>query len=268
MLPPPNVPASVPSPPIVQGGQASATPISDLAQTTTDAATAVVPSTVSPNKGSGAGDAFWGDDPSILFDKMRLVEFFPTLDQTLPERMNAITRLIIYVSIALSLYQGKSTAVHFGILLMAMLYFMWRSQTVEQIGGASDARSLKEGFSGSCTMPTPQNPYMNWLPGDDPTKPPACSGPGVQEQAAALLDEQLFSDVDDLFSKNANQRQFRTMPNTEVVSNNEKFINWLIKNDKNCKTDKCCAPFEDLRLQKQLIPEDLDKEFNVTGFSL
>jgi hypothetical protein len=223
------------------------------------------------------GDLFWGDDPNILFDKTRLREFFPTVDQTLSEKMNAITRLVIYVSIALSVYQGKATAAHFGMLLMVILYFMWKTQTItdltnnigDMVGSMVGTERNKESFKPTrCTMPTSQNPYMNWLVGDSPSKPPACVGTGVQEQAANLLNDQLFSDVDDLYSRNANQRLFRTMPNTRSISDNEKFANWLIKNEKGCKTDGWCPPYDDLRLQRQLIPEDLDKNFTITGFNL
>lgn len=229
--------------------------------------------TVSPLNADNAGDAFWGDDLSILLDKNRLVEFFPTSDQTLPERINAVSRLVAYVSIALSIYQGKATAAHFGILLLAMIYFMYRNQTLikmdkveQQITESKTIESFvpKE----PCIMPTAQNPYMNFLLGDSPGRPPACKGPGVQETAANLLDKQLFEDVDDLFSKNANQRLFRTMPETTGIPDREKYANWLIKGEEGCKTTGFCPPFDDLRQQRQLIPEDLDNDFTVAGFNL
>jgi hypothetical protein len=228
-----------------------------------------------------AGDAFWGDNPSILFEKDRLVEFFPTADQTVPERMNAISRLIIYISIVLSIYQSRANAIHFGVLLLAMVYIMWKNSSLGNIKNAvlSTASPLTESTehfgdgdtADRCYGPTPQNPYMNYLLGDVPGRDRACQGPGVQEQAANLLDKQLFTDVDDLFSKNANQRLFRTMPETSGVPDREKFANWLFSGEKGCKTDGECPPqFEDLRLARQLIPSDLDKNnnFNVEGYNL
>jgi len=217
---------------------------------------------------NGNGDAFWGDDPSVLFQKDRLIEFFPTGDQTLTERVNAVTRLIIYVALALSIYQGRATASHFSLVLLAMIYFMYRNQTIVKL-------STMESFTAvpakkkveACVMPTPQNPYMNFLLGDVPGRPPACKGPGVEETASVMLDNQLFSDVDDVFSRNANQRLFRTMPETTGIPNYERFANWLIKNEGGCKTTGMCAPWEDLRQQRQLIPEDLNQPYTVSGFS-
>lgn len=234
-------------------------------------------------------DKFWGEDISILFATSRLVEFFPTEDQNLAERVNAITRMILYVSLALAVYQKKSTAVYFGILLCILIYFMWKNKTISDIEKASYVGSIDqiskftpedpnvirlpslEGLETeqeNCIMPTAQNPFMNRLAMEKVGGPPACKGPGVQEQAANLLNDQLFSDVDDLFDRKANQRLFRTMPDTTGVSDNTKFANWLIKGSDNCKEDGVCPPYDDPRMQRQLIPEDLDKDFEVSGFSL
>lgn len=219
----------------------------------------------------GEGDMFWGDDPQILLKKDRLVEFFPTTAQTLPERMNSVTRLVIYISVVLSVYQGRATAAHFGILLMAMLYLMYRNQTIFQLSPgknieAFDSQPTRQ--PQNCVMPTPQNPYMNFLLGDTPGRLPACKGPGVQETAENLLDKQLFTDVDDLFSRNSNNRLFRTMPETTGLPDRERYANWLVKGEKSCKTTGDCNPYQDLRNQRQIIPDDLDNDFAVSGFSL
>ena len=39
-------------------------------------------------------DPFWFDDMSILFSKDRLVEFFPTEDMSLGEKLNSIIDLL------------------------------------------------------------------------------------------------------------------------------------------------------------------------------
>lgn len=262
----------------------AATPISSLDDGTTlsepfSSATPstnvkVQPSAVTPLKGDGSGDPFWGDDPTILFQKDRLVEFFPTADQTLPERLNSISRLVIYVGIALSIYQSRATAIHFGILLLGMLYIMYKNQTIlklkETLGDDVTTGNNNENLEefADCVMPTPQNPFMNFLVGDTPGRKPACKGPGVQETAANLLDRQLFTDVDDLYSRNANQRLFRTMPETTGIPDRERYANWLIKGEEGCKTTGHCPPYEDLKFQRQLIPEDLDQDdLKITGFS-
>jgi len=226
-------------------------------------------------------DPFWGDDISILFDKSRIVEFFPTADQTLSERMNSVTRMVIYISTVLSVYQGKTTPFHFGIFITILIYFMWKNQTIAQVSNYIEPFTPNQQLQpqnviqmpslenqSDCILPTLQNPFMNYLVGDDPNRPAACKGPGVQEMAANLLDKQLFSDVDDLFSKNSNDRLFRTMPSTTKIPDTEKYANWLIKGSNNCKEDNQCAPYDDPRMQRQLIPEDLDNDYSPSGFNL
>jgi hypothetical protein len=272
---------------------------------------------------SSPSDPFWSEEPSILLNRERVVEFFPTADQTLAERMNSISRLIIYIGVVLSLYQKKATPLHFALLMLVLIFFMWKNQTIAAvnnvlqhgISSSSDEVSVfpsphrpygeyedddpdldldleygkvpdkvetfaalrkpvlsQASNSSSCVMPTLENPFMNYLLGDDPQRPPACKGPGVQETAANLLDRQLFEDVNDLYNKNGNNRMFRTMPSTTRVPDRENFSRWLINgvgpNDKNCKQDGNCYPYTDLRSNRELIPEDLETELQVEGFAL
>jgi uncharacterized protein DUF5762 len=195
-------------------------------------------------------DPFWGDNPAILLERSRLLEFFPSRDQNLEERMNSVTRLVIYVGIFLSVYHAGFGPIQVAGILVAVLYAMWRTQTVT---------SRREAFNGElCTMPTIDNPMMNHLPLDPPDKPAACRGRDVQAEAAELLDYQLFQDVDDLFARRSSQRQFITNPVTENIPDTKKLASWLHNGVKSCKGDNFCAPYVDLRGQRQLIPEDID----------
>ena len=49
-------------------------------------------------------DPFWLNDFKILIEKSRLIEFFPTNDMTISEKLNAITRLMFYISVVLMIY--------------------------------------------------------------------------------------------------------------------------------------------------------------------
>ena len=204
-------------------------------------------------------DPFWGDRPDILLHKGRLIEFFPTADQSTEERMNAITRLVIYAGVVLSLYRGMTIPIQLAGLGVALIYLMWRNRSVSAINNESSV----EGY---CTMPTKENPFMNLLPSDPPDRPPACMGPEVEEMSRNLLDSQLYEDVDDLFGRNNNQRQFYTMPSTQRPSDRDKFANWLHKGVADCKTDGICPPFEDIRHARQLIPEDISADARLLGF--
>lgn len=224
------------------------------------------------------GDPFFMNDLAILFAPDRLIEFFPTQDQTLEERMNSLTRLVIFTSVALSMYQSSSKPMHFGAVLLIGLIVMWRNQTVTQsidtfvptpqvLGNSQqmsqdtvkDKHKLLEDakpLNLPCRMPTLENPMMNPLYGEDPRTPEACRGPGVQEMAANFLDQQLRDDPEDLYGKNQMQRQFYTTPVTTVVDDRDKFANWLYRDSANCKQDGSECLYEDLRLSRDSFPVD------------
>ena len=52
-------------------------------------------------------DKFWFEDPSILIKENRLHEFIPIKDMTTIEKLNAIMRLTIIISICLFLLNKK-----------------------------------------------------------------------------------------------------------------------------------------------------------------
>ena len=49
-------------------------------------------------------DPIWISDFQILFKPERIMEFFPVKEQTNEERVNAIVRMSLYISITLSIY--------------------------------------------------------------------------------------------------------------------------------------------------------------------
>ena len=51
------------------------------------------------------GDPFWSESPTILLEKDRLLEFFPVVAMSFKEKLNAITRLSIYLGILLSTFK-------------------------------------------------------------------------------------------------------------------------------------------------------------------
>jgi hypothetical protein len=102
---------------------------------------------------------------------------------------------------------------------------------------------------------------MNQLPFDPPNRGPACNIPGVPEMAENLLRSELFEDIDSLYNRNANERLFRTNPNTNRVPDREKYANWLFAGENNCKEDGNCDFWQDLRLNRK------DAAESVQGFS-
>lgn len=77
------------------------------------------------NEGIIKEDPFWGEDFSILFNQDRLVEFFPSSDMSDAERLNAISRFSIYISIILGLYTGKIYPVYIALFTLGLCMFVY-----------------------------------------------------------------------------------------------------------------------------------------------
>ena len=65
-------------------------------------------------------DPIWIHDFQILFQKERVMEFFPVKEQTTEERVNAIVRLSLYESIGLAAYH--SNAKYFSIFIFFLFF--------------------------------------------------------------------------------------------------------------------------------------------------
>jgi hypothetical protein len=203
-------------------------------------------------------DKIWIEDPNILVQNDRLQEFFPRKVMTLEERINAISRGIIYIGICISLYQGNAHAAQYTAFLLFVIYVMWKFKKGPVL--ATVEETLLENYTNSvcktteCTEPTINNPFMNYLVGDSNLKPPACAEPGYQQMAENLLNKQLYENAEDLYDKQAYQFQFYTNPSRERIPDTTKLANWLVGGVSNCKEDGICSPFEDLRYHKSSDP--------------
>lgn len=113
-----------------------------------------------------------------------------------------------------------------------------------------------------CTKPTIENPFGNFTMADMMTfdtkgnildKPPACdaSDPVIKKEIDDAFNNNLFRDTNDLFGKMNSQRNFYTMPWTEVVNDRDSFQKWLYLNPATCKENQDnCLNYEDLRTKR------------------
>ena len=92
-------------------------------------------------------------------------------------------------------------------------------------------------FAGSCRTPSKDNPFMN--PGiidfnTDKYLTDACdsyNNKGIQRSMEKHFNNDLYSDVTDIFGKENSQRQFYTLPKHDQGS----FANWLYATPPSCK---------------------------------
>ena len=179
---------------------------------------------------------FWIYNLRILFKNNFWLKFVPTKNMTQIEKLNAIARYFIYLSIILYLYKENSIYIIFGIGGLILTIYLYKN-------------IIKESFSESCTKPTYNNPYMNVLPTEyNLKKPPPCKI-NTEEQIKDFNQKKnfnLYKNVSDIFEKENFNRHF-TVPTTDYINNQTKFAKWLYSNDTTCKDDLTKCIHKDLR---------------------
>ena len=184
-------------------------------------------------------DPYWYNDLKILFEKRKLFEFWPSKFQSFEERINALTRFIIYSGIILSIYKKDSSSFVFSIKIIIILAFVTKNskKMVETI--------LKD--YDNCQNPTNINPLGNRLPFDDNKRLQACDSSDVKSDITnSLFNEFPVKNLTNT-SKKLTERQFFTMPNTDIVNNQSGYAAWLYgdPNRKMCKENpEVCTGFE------------------------
>jgi len=221
---------------------------------------------------------FWYNDINVLFKKDKLIQFFPVKKQTIQEQANAIMRFGIYTSIILCIYYNDFIYAYFGIAMAFLSYYIYinnpQSQTVMQSLTPSPTQPPTQTKiieqmenENNCTKPSLENPFMNFTMGDYlnmengkiTEKENACdaNSPEIKKEMDTYFNNNLYRDVDDVFGKMNSQRQFFTMPWTNIPPDaNGDFKNWLYNNPKTCKeTQDSCYRYEDLRSNRFIFPE-------------
>ncbi len=217
------------------------------------------------------GDVFWYEKVDVLWQPERLTEFFPTKDQTVEERFNAMMRLSIYMSILLYFHHKnyKFMSIAVGMALFTCYIYYQKPQSTEKAEefGGENASQPATDSNQRCTPPTIDNPfmnvtmkdYMNIQDGKIVDRPSACdtSDPTVKKAADEFFDNNLYKDVSDVFGKFNSQRQFYTMPWTTIPNKQDEFARWLYASPATCKEDQdFCLRYEDVRAKRPVVAAD------------
>ena len=230
-------------------------------------------------------DAFWVDDFTILYNRNRVLQFFPTGTMTETEKLNSLVRFSIYAGLMLFFYRGITTYIYLplGIMFVTKLLHdhnrekmtdFVREQAVaeDQDDDEIPLRNPVEYRDGRvCVPPTANNPFMN--PSitdirDDPSRPAACnvSQPDIKARINEEFYKNMFRDVNDVFGRDTMARQFITQPTTTYPNDRDGFQKWLYGgvNDVGlCRKDPSLCLNEDLRQSRTPVwYEDSLKKYN------
>ena len=205
---------------------------------------------------------FWTEDPAILLNQNFIGELWCDDGMSSSQKLNAISRLVILMSVAGWVLLQSTTFLVTGLItlgaLVAVRHYLLSTReklSLDKVG--------KEGFANPVPMdelvggfvpPVPANPLMNvQVPelGTHERKKPAAPAfnPNVEndintqvkKQIVEMnpdldnLEDRIFKDLGDNYVFNQSMRNFYTMPNTNVPNNQGAFAEFCYGNMPSCK---------------------------------
>ena len=131
------------------------------------------------------------EDPKQLVRSDKITEFWPVVDHTAEERVNATARFIVYATCILYLIRRDVRVFVLGVTGLGVLYVMEKSNMIKD----GMARPVFAGQGGSsCQLPTRDNPMANVLMNeymDRPDRPSACEYSSVDDKVNNMLSDRI-----------------------------------------------------------------------------
>lgn len=163
----------------------------------------------------------WYKNLFILFNNP--LDFIPQSDFNRIEKINALARLSIYIFIIIIIFKINYKFLSISIVIIIISLFLGTTENFESINDIS------------CHKPTVDNPFMNYTIGDlltNPDRPKACTYNKVKKDIKKNFTSKIFSDNSELWGKFISDRNFYTMPNTDIVNDQTGFALWCYRNEK------------------------------------
>ncbi len=197
-------------------------------------------------------DPIWFKNPVILIN--RYIEFVPTTDMNTDEKLNSIVRLSIILAFVSYIYSKNILIFLLPVFVIGLTLIISRNNLFEEPDILFD-KTL--GHPVKCSLPTQDNPYMNYLVSDDPKKSRACdiNEPRVKDLVDYYSNVDMYRDVGDIYNSAQRGNRFYTLPVvTPSKEEQQDFINFCYKNkNKTCKEfSGSCELSEDLRSRHKL----------------
>lgn len=196
-------------------------------------------------------EKIWYQDPRNFFMDSNYFQFWPSKDMTFAEQLNCLMRFSIYFALIVLVLKHDPNIIFVPIFMGIFTYYVYMVDTKNKVDEKmlleAMALSKNERDGTTCIKPTPNNPFMNVLVSDyakNPKRPSACSldSQTTRREVKKHFEKNLFRNVDDVFHKNASDRQFYTTPITTIPNDQSAFAKWLYGQGTTCKEgngDKC-----------------------------
>lgn len=215
---------------------------------------------------------FWINNPNVIFNNNQMFEFFPTDDMSFSQKLNAVSRTIIIMTLVSFLYTQSVRILIIGGISLFFVYVLYLHNTSKK-SAVNTKKSHKEGFDDPANevysttdlmnvfkAPEAGNPFGNVLVTDyiyNPKRkpaPPAYNAnvaKDIVEKAKECvrrnnpdqpdITEKLFQDLGDEYVFEQSLRQFTTTPSTTIPNDQEAFMDFCYGGMTSCKEGNAFA---------------------------
>ena len=210
---------------------------------------------------------FWFNDPTILLNKNSIFQLWPTPNLSFESKLNAISRLVILLSILGFLFTQKTNFIIIGVITLAIIFSLYKLRKQDYVKNLVKKEGFKvngsNGNGATTTNPitletllrsdfhptTKKNPFGNVLLtdiGDHPDRKAAAPSfnPDVYEDINSAVKKQtqmlnpdikstntqLYGDLKDNYDLDKSMMRFYATANTRVTNDANSFGNWLYGN--------------------------------------
>jgi hypothetical protein len=180
---------------------------------------------------------FWTEDINELFK----AELIPTDYMTIDDKLNTLTRLIIFVCLILVFLLQDTKILLLMIILVLIIIVIWSYQNTSEADTASftNEKHIEVINQKICTKPSKDNPFMNPslldLKYGATETSGACPVTDNMEKMDELFDTTMYKNADDIYNRSSSNRQFYTVPGSSIPNDQASFANWLYNRGKSCK---------------------------------
>ena len=177
--------------------------------------------------------SFWINNPSVLFNSKHITEIWPKSNMSRDEKLNAMTRFIIVISLLGYMCINRIVIIVFGLIFIGLLVILYNTN-VEGMSPYYNVEDKKEIYS--------NNPFNNVLITDyifNPGKPEfkeeytpdlehrinnSIKSSIVEQNSDNNEITDIFKSESDSFELEQNSRQFYTNPNTTIPNKQDSFL--------------------------------------------
>ena len=209
---------------------------------------------------------FWFNDPIILFNKESILEIWPTQQMSFEAKLNAISRLVIFMSLLGFIFTRNLNLIIIGIVTLAIIFTLYKLRK-QSIVKFKEGFSVNSSIQPSALSPAPmttnpvtlesvlrsefhpttkKNPFGNVLLtdiADDPNRKAAAPSfnPDVYDEITSSVkkqtqmlnpdiintNKQLYGDLYDSYTLDNSMMRFYSTANSRVENDQGAFSKWL-----------------------------------------